>query len=80
MSDFTMVKGAEFMSLEVLALLSGVSYDDAQAEFARQQQETPGRFLIPNSWTRGCKELQAKHGTRDYDELIARIRADRSAS
>jgi hypothetical protein len=80
MSDISTVNGTEYLSLEALATLSGVGYDQALAEYTRQQQETPGRFVIPKAWTRGCKELQAKHGTRDLDELLARIRADRSAS
>lgn len=80
MNDVSTVNGTEYLSLEALATLAGVSYVDAQDEFARQQQETPGRFVIPQSWTRGCKEMQARHGTRDLDELLARIRADRSAS
>jgi hypothetical protein len=80
MTDISTVNGTEYLSLEALATLAGVSYDDALAEYTSQQQVRPGRFVIPQSWTRGCKEMQAKHGTRDLDELLARIRADRSGS
>lgn len=80
MSDISSINGTEYLSLETLAELAGVNPEDARAEYVNQQQVHPGSFFIPKSWTRGCKEMQAKHGTRDFNELIARIRADRSAS
>lgn len=81
MSNIKTVDGVELLSLDALALLCGVTPEEATAEYARQREGREAfTFRIPQAWLRGSKEIQAKHGTRDFNELIARIRADRSAS
>lgn len=74
------VDGVELLSLDTFAMLCGVTAEEANAEYGRQQAIRPGRFIIPKSWIRSSKELQAKHGTRDYSELLARIEAERGVA
>jgi hypothetical protein len=68
--------GQEFIDAAGMALLVGETEEAVTAELHRQQATTPGRFTMPKRWIRQAKELQAKYGTSDLAEFVARRRAE----
>lgn len=73
--------GEPLISLEMFGRLCGIEPTDALAEFERQAVERGRRdaFNIPQSWKRGCKEIQARYGTNDFGDLVAALKAEGKA-
>lgn len=71
------INGEECLSTEAVGILSGQTTEQIKAEMDAQGTRTHGRFVVPKSWLRGAKEMQARYGTNDGAEILARVLAER---
>jgi hypothetical protein len=68
------VNGEECFSAEAVGILCGKTAEEIKAESERQGTE---HFQVPKSWLRGAKEVQARYGTDNAAEILARVMAER---
>jgi hypothetical protein len=71
------IDGEECLSTEAVGILSGQTPGQIKDELARQGTAVHGRFVVPKSWRRGAKEMQAKYGTDNGAEVLARVLIER---
>jgi hypothetical protein len=73
------VDGEDYMSCEVVGLLTGNTEEQVLAEYRRQAEQRggrPGGLTIPKEWVRQAKEIQARHGTNDARVLLPLLREE----